>query len=291
MKTHSLIGAIALGLVPSIATAQHDHHAGHGDSAAATPPAQEVNRPPEPAIPALTEPKTPIPVPTEADRAAAFPVLKGGHGHGTPLIALVNIDRLETWDDEGKAGLAWELNAWMGGDRQRLWVRSSGAREGGKTSGDVELLYGHARGAWWDIVGGVRQDFGPGKADQTWAALGIQGLAPYFFELSATAYVSTGGQTMVRAEAEYDLLLTNRLILQPAIEMSAYGKNDRARLQGVGPASIETGARLRYRLTRQIAPYLGLSHETALGNSADYRRLAGQDASETRVVIGINSWF
>ncbi|MET3439010.1 copper resistance protein B [Sphingomonas sp. 1185] len=257
------------------------------DALAATPtPATQSPLPTMPGIP-----KSPIPVPTQADRAAAFPVLMSKHGHDAPHVTLVNLDRLESWNDDGRVGLAWELTSWTGGDVQRLWVRSSGEREGGKTRGDVELLYGHAKGAWWDVVGGIRQDFGLDKTDQTWAAIGIQGLAPFMFDISATAYLSTDGQTMLRAEAEYDLLLTNRLILQPVAGFRAFGRNDRSRMQGAGLSSIETGIRLRYRATRSVAPYLGYSYERSAGRTADYRRLAGRDVFEGRLVLGINSWF
>ncbi|MPT47518.1 MAG: copper resistance protein B [Sphingobium sp.] len=316
MKKLLLLGGIC-SMLPATAFAQHQGHEMHdmhgmknmdsmaekdateGDktSKGDTPHAGHAMPAPQAAIakappaPAPTEPKTPIPVLTDADRAAAFPQLSASHSHDMPMVTMVNIDRLEGWDDDGKLGLNWELNSWTGGDINRLWIRSSGEREGGKTSGNVELLYGRAKGAWWDIVGGIRQDFGPADQDQTWAALGIQGLAPYMFELSATAYVSTTGQFMAKAEAEYDLLLTNRLILQPVVEMTAYGKNDGARGQGSGLSSFETGARLRYRITRSIAPYVGFSYERALGNSADYRHLEGHNVSDSRIVFGINSWF
>jgi len=289
MKRLPLLTGV-LGMVPLPALAQHHDHV--------VPPMATPGEPVPSASVAMRsvahapiEPKAPIAVPTAADRAAAFPVLATDHGHGLPNITLINFDRLEIWNDKGKIGTAWELTSWTGSDVQRFWIRSSGTKESGKTSGNVEFLYGHAKGAWWDVVGGIRQDFGLGKNQQTWAAVGIQGLAPYMFEVSATAYLSTTGQTMVRAEAEYDLLLTNRLILQPGVELRAYGRDDRQRLQGAGPSAIEAGTRLRYRITRVVAPYVGVSIERALGSTADYQRRAGHTSVDTRLVFSINVWF
>ena len=93
--------------------------------------------------------------------------------------------------------------------------------------------YGRAIHRWWDVVAGVRQDFRPGPA-RTWAAVGVQGLAPYWFEVEATAYIGESGRTHFRFETEYELLLTNRLVLQPLVELEIYGKSDPERGIGAG---------------------------------------------------------
>ena len=119
---------------------------------------------------------------------------------------------------------------------------------------------------WWGVVVGVRQDVRPGSA-QTWIAFGVQGLAPYWFEVEATGYVSDGGQTAVRLEAEYELLLTNRLVVQPLIEVNVYGKSNVARGIGAGLSDTDIGLRLRYEFRREVAPYIGVTWRNAFGET------------------------
>lgn len=286
MKTLLLTSALCLSAGTVMAqSGVHEHHHDH----AMTMP--EAMTAPVAAPQAPDTPKTPIPVPTDADRAAAFPVLKAGHSHGMPVNTLIKLNRLEAWEGEHGGAQGWELTSWTGGDVNRLWVRSSGVHEDNQTSGNLEALYGRAWGPWWDVVGGVRQDFGTSNDRRTWAAFGVQGLAPYKFEVSATGYVGESGQTMANIEAEYDVLFTNRLILQPVVELSAFGKNDPLRGEGSGLSSAEAGLRLRYQVTRRFAPYVGVSYDRALGNTADFKRRQGEKPSETRWVIGLNSWF
>ncbi|TDK25152.1 copper resistance protein B [Luteimonas aestuarii] len=237
------------------------------------------------------EPRTPIPVPTEADIAAAFPALHHhSMEHASPVNYMVLFDRLEAWDADDGSGQGWEAIAWIGTDLDRLWLRSGGEREGGRTGTfDVEALYGRSVLPWWDVVAGVRQELRP--RSRTWAALGVQGLAPYMFEVSATAYAGSGGQVQVKVEAEYDMRFTNRLILQPVFEASVALKDEPMEGIGSGLGGIEAGLRLRYEISRRFAPYIGVVHERAYGNTADYLRAAGGHARDTRVVAGVRLWF
>lgn len=237
------------------------------------------------------EPVTPIPVPTDADRAAAQPPPQDHPVHDNGIFTFVQFNRLEAFDaDEGR-GLEWEGQAWIGTDRNRLWLRSEGERVEHRTdNADLEVLYGRAIARWWDVVAGVRHDFQPG-ASQDFAAIGVMGTAPYKFELEATAYVGQGGQTAARVEAEYELLLSNRLILQPLVELNAYGRNDARRGIGSGVSSAEAGLRLRYEVTRQFAPYVGVVREWSFGRTADFRREEGEPVNDTRVVAGVRVWF
>lgn len=256
-------------------TADHSAHATH-----ATQPAASAK-----------EPVTPIPAVTDADRAAAFPDLHHAMQHGSELHSFVLLDRLEAWDADHGNGQAWEAQAWIGGDLSRLWLRSEGERVDGHTeSANLEVLYGRSVSAWWDVVGGVRHDFQPGSP-QTWAAIGLQGLAPYKFEVQATAYLGESGHTAANIEVEYELLLTNRLILQPLVEVEWYGKDDPARGVGDGLSKLEAGLRLRYEFTRRFAPYVGVVHERTFGGTADLHEAAGEDARDTRVVAGLRLWF
>ncbi|AJO78435.1 copper resistance protein B [Pseudomonas sp. MRSN 12121] len=241
--------------------------------------------------PAPPQSRTPIPVLTDADRQAAFPPVAGHGVHDKAINSFWLVDRLEYQDADDGSALAWDLNGWIGGDIDRLWLRSEGERSNGRTeSAQVEALWGHAIGPWWDVVSGVRQDFKPG-APQTWAALGLQGMALYNFESEVTAYLGEGGQSALGLKAEYDILLTNRLILQPTAEVNLYGKNDPQRGIGSGLSDLEAGLRLRYELHRQFAPYIGVTWNRSYGKSADYAREEGEDSNEARLVLGVRMWF
>ncbi len=206
-----------------------------------------------PAQAAPSQSRTPIPVPTEADRRAAFPPLEGHKVHDSALNSFFLLDQLEYQEADDGSALAWDASGWIGGDINRLWLRSEGERLDGKTEdAEVQALFGHAIGPWWDLVAGVRQDFKPGSP-QTWAAFGVQGLALYDFEAEVTAFLGENGQSALRLEGEYDILLTNRLILQPSAEVNLYGRNDPARGIGSGLADSELGLRLRYEIRREFA--------------------------------------
>lgn len=270
--------------------AGHAHHA-HDEPAQQDAHAHHAHRAHGARRDGVERPHEPIPPPTDADRAAAFPDLAPHAAHGEGTHAFLLLDRLEAFDADPGTGLAWEAQGWIGGDVDRLWLRSEGERaHGGTESADLELLYGRGVSAWWDVVAGVRHDFEPG-ASQTFAAFGVQGLAPYWFEVSATAYLGEGGRTSASLEAEYELLLTNRLILQPLVEVELFGKDDPARGIGAGLATAEAGLRLRYEVTRKFAPYLGVVYERALGETADLQRAAGEDVTDVRFVVGLRTWF
>lgn len=237
--------------------------------------------------------QTPAPLPpvTAADRAAAFPEVMAHGMRDKDVHSYFLANRFETWEADAGKTLLWEGQAWIGTDTKRLWIRSEGQRSGGDTeAADLELLYAHSISPWWDVVVGMKQDFAPGSS-QTWAAAGVMGVAPQKFELAATAYVGQSGRTAARVEADYELLLTHRLILQPRLEANLFGKDDPLRSQGSGLATVETGLRLRYEITRRFAPYVGLAHERAFGRTAAFRRREGGDANDWRLVVGVRFWF
>ena len=245
-----------------------------------------------PATPAASsQSRTPIPPLTDADRAAVYNAPGGHVVHDSGINSLFVIDQLE-WQgsDDGRA-VGWDAKGWMGGDIDRLWLRTEGERAKGKTEkAEVQALWGHAISPWWDVVAGMRQDFKPGDS-QSWAAFGLQGMALYNFEAEATLFVGEGGQTAARLEGDYDILLTNRLVLQPTAEANFYGKNDPVRGIGSGLAQTEVGVRLRYEIRREFAPYVGVIWNRAYGQTAEYARDEGEDRSEVRWVLGVRLWF
>ncbi len=300
----SLIAAAILCALPALALAQdhdhHDHDRDHGNDHGAH--AQQdhsrhgldahaghtAKTPVSPQTDAQT-PRTPIPPITDADREAAKPPAHGHHDHDR-AVGKVLFDRLEAWNTHG-GGEAWEAQAWFGTDVHKLWLRSEGEREKGRTgAADLEVMYGRPIAPWWDLVVGLRQETRPGPS-RTSAALGVMGVAPYKFEVEATAYLDEEGRLSASAEAEYELLLTNRLILQPLIEAEWHARDDRERGIGSGLNKLEAGLRLRYELDRRFAPYVGVVHERHFGRTADLLRDEGEDTRETKVVVGVRFWF
>ena len=238
------------------------------------------------------KPLEPIPAPTAADRAAAFPLIDhGAMEHAPAFNYFVQFNRMEAWKSSGESGQAWEGTAWAGTDLDRIWLRSEGEREHGRTDAvELEVLYGRSVSPWWDVLAGVKHDFRPADS-RTWAAIGVQGMAPYKFEIAGTAYFGESGQMAATLEIEYELLLTNRLILQPLVELSWYARDEPLRGIGQGLGKVEAGVRLRYEFDRRFAPYVGVVREQVFGTTADYRRSEGEDTTGTRVVAGIRFWF
>lgn len=243
-----------------------------------------------PATPALTQSRTPIPALADADRAAVYNAPGGHQVHDSGVNSMLLINQLEWQGGDGNAQ-SWDIKGWVGGDIDRLWLRSEGERSAGRTeSAEAQALWGHAIGPWWDVVGGVRQDFKPGDS-QTWAAFGVQGMALYNFEAEATLFVGESGHTAARLEGDYDILLTNRLILQPTAELNFYAQNDPQRGVGSGLAESELGLRLRYEIRREFAPYVGVSWNRAYGQTAQYARDEDEDINQLRWVVGVRLWF
>jgi copper resistance protein B len=272
MRALAAIAVAAAVVLPRPAAAGPQDHSAHQSQPA---PAEHPEMPPV----------------TDADRAAAFPDVEGHSVHDSATNYLVLFDQLE-WQGTGRSnGVSWDNKGWMGGDRDRFWFRTEGTGSDGRL-GDAHahLLYGRAITRWWDVVVGVRQDMRPGPA-QTWAAVGVRGLAPYWFDVEATAYVGASGRTHVRFETEYELLLTNRLILQPLLEVEIYGKADPEHRMGAGLSTADAGLRLRYEFRREIAPYIGMTWSRKFFGTADLAEAAGIRSRQARLVLGVRWWF
>ncbi|HLG89049.1 MAG TPA: copper resistance protein B [Alphaproteobacteria bacterium] len=194
---------------------------------------------------------------------------------------------------DGRAGaFRWDGQAWIGGDYDKLRIKSEGIVEsdGRVGDGDHEILYDRAISTYFDLEAGLRSDI-DSRPTRNWAAFGVEGLAPLFFDVAATAYVSGQGHFAARLQASYDLLITQRLILQPEAELNLYSKSDPARRIGAGFSDIDTGLRLRYEITRKFAPYVGLAYQGTFGETSNFAQHAGESTGAIRFVFGIRSWF
>lgn len=201
------------------------------------------------------------------------------------------MDRFEAVHSDGNTSAVYDLQAWYGRTYDRAVLKAEGDIDDDEVKeASTELLWGHAIAAFWDTQLGVRYDSGEGP-DRTWLAFGAQGLAPYWFEIDATGYIGDEGRTALNLEAEYELLLTQKWILQPRIEADFYGKDDSERGIGSGLAEASAGIRLRYEIRREFAPYVGVEWAGKFGDTKDLARAAGEDPTETRVVAGLRFWF
>lgn len=211
--------------------------------------------------------------------------------HGDFPVFWFQGDRLEAQMRGGNDGYLWDIQGYYGGPTSRFWFKTEGEGEFGERLEDAEVqaLYSRAIAPFWDIQAGVRQDVA--GVETTHAVIGVQGLAPYMFEIDAAMFVSHRGDITARVEAELDQRITRRLILQPRAEVNLSAQNVPRLGVGAGIDSVEAGVRLRYEITREFAPYVGVEQSWRLGRSADYARAAGEDPSVTNYVVGVRFWF
>jgi copper resistance protein B len=263
-----------------------DPHAGHRTSAAAgepplAPPPPAALAGPEHAADAIWD-----------QRAMDDSRVTLRTEHGAMSFSKIVIDQLEWRNRSGRDGFAWDVQAWHGGDIDKIWLKSEGETAFGEGLERAELqgLWSHAINPWFDVQAGLRQDLGPGP-DRTYAVLGIQGLAPYWFEVDAAAFVSHKGEASARFEAEYDLRVTQRLILQPRAEIDLQLQDVPELRLGSGLSAGEAGLRLRYEIAPQFAPYVGIEYERAFGDTARFRRAAGERRGGWSLLLGMRAWF
>ncbi len=258
----------------SLAQEAHDEHHRSPPAVRQSPPEHVPPEPPQSALPAMSNERM---------------IELMGMDDNAPRTMLA-FDQLEWREARDRDILAWDAQGWFGNDYDKAWWKSEGEYIDDTYKARHELLWDRIASRWWSFQAGVRHDVGEGPS-RTWAAIGVQGLAPYWFEIEATAYLGEEGRTAARASLEYELLVTQRLILRPELELEAYGKDDPANLIGSGFASIGFGLRLRYEIRRELAPYIGVQWERKVGNTEDLVLAAGQDANDAMVVAGVRVWF
>ncbi|MCL9998479.1 MAG: copper resistance protein B [Erythrobacter sp.] len=275
--------------------AAQDPHAGHdmGDmdkpaSPASASPGPTMETPP-PAAAGSGPPRAADAIWGADAMAASREDLRRTHGD-FPVFWFQG-DRLEAQVRQGEDLYLWDIQGYYGGPTERLWFKSEGEGEFGSSPEDAEVqaLYAKAFAPFWDVQAGIRHDIaGP---DTTHAVIGVQGLAPYMFEVDAALFVSQRGDLTARIEAEIDQRITQRLILQPRIEANLAAQDIPLLGIGAGLDQIEIGARLRYEVAREFAPYIGFAQAWRTGNGADFARARGEDPSATSLIAGIRFWF
>ena len=234
-------------------------------------------------------------------QVAATPVQPSAPGSGQDLGQPVSdrtilvhgvLDQLEGRIDGRAADFRWSGEGWIGTDYDKFWVKTEGFRrsDGSVDDGQHTFLYARAISTFFDLQAGLRSDI-DSRPNRNWAGLGFEGLAPLFFRIEGMGFVRDSGHFAARFEGSYDLLLTNRLILQPQIEVNLYSKADPARLIGAGLSEIDTGLRLRYEFERKFAPYIGVAYEGKFGQTASFARRAGESTSGVRLLVGLRAWF
>ena len=324
MSRHFILAALLIGTVWPTAAVMAQDHGAHQQSPAATPDQADPHAGHVMAEPAQTpddmdhskmdhgtaagsvspgpDMETPTPAEAGAGPPRAADAIWGADAmsssrqelrrtHGDFPVFWFQGDRLEAQVRDGADGYLWDVQGYYGGPTSRLWFESEGEGAFGEKVEDAEVqaLWSRAVAPFWDIQLGVRQDLaGP---NTTHAVIGLQGLAPYMFEVDAALFVSHRGDVTARIEAELDQRISQRLILQPRAEINLAAQDVPRLGIGAGLDSVEAGVRLRYEFIREFAPYIGIEQSWRVGNSADFARAAGEDASVTNYVVGIRFWF
>jgi len=212
--------------------------------------------------------------------------------NGAQSNSMIMADRFEIQSSDQEDTALWDANIWYGGDINKLWIKTEGdfsLTENAIEEAEVQALWSRAISPYFDLQAGVRYDFAP--KGRTHAVIGVQGLAPYWFEIDAAAFISTQGNITTRIEAEYELLLTQRLILQPRAELELSAQDIPERDIGSGLTSLNAGLRLRYETVREFAPYVGIEWQGHFGDTKDMIKAAGGETDRTVFVIGVRAWY
>lgn len=248
-------------------------------------------------LPAGSAPPPPFPTDHAADQVYPPAAMAMGRHHldtfhGGQKVGQVLFNLAEYQFRKGRDGFEWNGQAWYGGDINRVWLKSEGDGTFGRSvdRAEVQALYSHAIGPYFNLQGGLRYDFKPNPS-RVYATVGVEGLAPGFFELEGAFFLSNKGELLARAEGYYDQRITQRLILQPRAELNFAAQSSRETGIGSGLSDAELGLRLRYDIRREFAPYVGVQYRRAFGDTAKYLRQAGEDPGGWEVLTGVRTWF
>ncbi len=208
-----------------------------------------------------------------------------------PILTKLMLDKFEVGFAKGPNPITWEGGLWIGKDLNKLWFKTEGEHVSGEIEGsENQLLFSHAISTFWDLQAGWRHDTVPGTS-RDYAQIGIQGLAPYFVETDANLSFGKNSQVKLNFNFEYEMMLTQKLVLSPEFGFNAYAKDDKAMGVGSGLSDASAGLRLRYEVKREFAPYIGVNWSKKFGKTADFITDEGGDSSETMFVAGVRIWY
>lgn len=221
-----------------------------------------------------------------------FPAISlAGGMNDDPLLTMLTVDQLELRVSNGDNLLVWKAEGWIGKDLHKLWIKTDGEYvDNDIEEMELQALYSHALAPYWDLQLGWRHDIRP-QPNRGWLAVGLKGLAPYYFDIDSAVFIGSNSRSAFRLEVEYEMMLTQKLVLVPDMELNLYGKNDPDTGTGSGLSDIEAGLRLRYEIRREFAPYIGVNWTRLFGQTADFAREEGTDIDETQFVAGVRVWF
>ena len=208
-----------------------------------------------------------------------------------PVLAKVMIDQLEVRSTDGPDPWVLDAQAWIGQDLNKVWFKTEVEKVGSETEeAEVQALYSRAIAPNWDFQVGWRHDFKPDPS-RDWLAVGVEGLAPYRFEVDAAVFIGGNSQVAARIEAEYEWMFTQQWVLSPELVVNMHSEDDVSTGVGSGVSDLELGLRLRYEVRREFAPYIGVNWTKLFGNTADFAREEGEDTDDFQVVVGVRAWF
>ncbi len=267
---------------------ESDAHSMDHDQTMAVPPAESVGNEPSPEPP-LDHAADGVFDPEEMERAREQ--LRREHGGSLISKFMLNLGEYRV-QENGNDGFRWDAEGRLGGNINRLVVKSEGEGtvDSGLDTAELQGLYSRAISPFFDVQAGVRQDFEP-TMDRTYATIGLEGLAPYWFNAQAALFVSDHGDVLARAEGSYDIRLFQRVVLQPRAEIDFSAQDIPETQIGSGLSSVELGLRLRYELRREFAPYVGFSYDKLFGDTADFARDSSEGSSSYGLVVGLRAWF
>jgi len=209
-----------------------------------------------------------------------------------PVLLMAKLDQLEVRRTDGKDPIVAEGHVWLGKDLNKLWLKFDAEKVGAELEElETQLLYSRAVAPYWDVQVGWRRDHKPADQTRDWLAVGLNGVAPYFFEVDAQLFFGEDSRAAARLKAEYELMFTQKLVLIPEGEVNLYSKSDPARGLGSGLSDLNLGLRLNYYIRREFAPYVGVNWDRKFGDSADFARADGAPVKDSQLVLGVRAWF
>ncbi|BAQ62378.1 Copper resistance protein B [Geminocystis sp. NIES-3708] len=215
--------------------------------------------------------------------------------HDNLIYHKILFDQLEYQVNDSQNIFNWDVTGWVGGDYQKFVFKTEGdvSFDDGNGEAELQLLYSKQISPYFDFQAGLRYDqlYGDKGNSRGFAVIGVEGLAPYFFEIDSALFISHQGDISARFKAEYELLLSQRLVLQPKIETNLAIQKVEEFGIGSGINNLELGLRLRYEITREFAPYIGVSWNKLFGNTAKFAEEEGESSDDLKFVTGVRLMF